>query len=186
MGFPWRRGHVFFISIKTDSFGWARKLSGFFQVRRWGGELKGNTQGREESKNLKQEGDTIHSTLPVFQYSPVRMPRAAGEAEAGAVRGSELPTVPTHPPSSWLPGGREALQAAWPGSPESAQEKRAAADGEQTWTEGEMKILGENSLVSWSPRCGAVGAGPALLKSKPGPQGREGRAPRRRRPLAQP
>lgn len=50
--------------------------------------------------------------------------------------------------------------------------------------EGEMKMLRENSLVSWSPRCGAVGAGPALLKGKPGPQGWEGLAPRRRRPLA--
>lgn len=33
-----------------------------------------------------------------------------------------------------------------------------------TRMEGEMKMLRENGLVSWSPRCGAVGAGPALLK----------------------
>ncbi|VFV23087.1 Hypothetical predicted protein [Lynx pardinus] len=49
--------------------------------------------------------------------------------------------------------------------------------------EGEIKMLRESSCASWSPRCGAVGAGPALLKGKPGPQGREGREFRRLRPL---
>lgn len=52
----------------------------------------------------------------------------------------------------------------------------------ESWTEGKMKILREGSPVSWFPRCGAVGAGLALLKGELRPQGGEGRAPRRLRP----
>lgn len=65
-----------------------------------------------------------------------------------------------------------------------AEKRIAVGRVNEKGTEGEMKMLWENNLVSWSPRCGVVGAGPALLKGKPGPQGWEGLAPWRRRPLA--
>lgn len=129
MRFPWRLWHVFSLSTgklrfeKTNSTGRAKKPSGFFQVRRWGGELKGNTRGREEIKNLQQEGETFYLTLLLAQYLPANMPGAPGKMETGAVRGAERPAAPTHPPPSWLRGGREALPDAWPGSLESERRR---------------------------------------------------------------
>jgi len=48
----------------------------------------------------------------------------------------------------------------------------AAGPVSEMRAEGEIKMLRESSCVSRSPRCGTVGAGPALLKGKPGRRAR--------------
>lgn len=53
----------------------------------------------------------------------------------------------------------------------------AAGPVSEMRAEGEIKMLRESSCVSRSPRCGTVGAGPALLKGKPGRRARRGGNP---------
>ena len=88
-----------------------------------GGQLKGNTQWREEIKTLNQERETFHSTLPLSQYPPAKMPGTAKETEAGAVRGAERPAAPTHLQPPWLPEGREGRPAAWSVLSKSARKR---------------------------------------------------------------
>lgn len=144
--------------------------------------MKENAQGREEIEEPQARGRNLPSNPPP-SLPPVETP--SGKEEAGAVRGAERRAASTHRPPAPLPGGREVLRAAWPCSLDSARRGRRQ-DWFEMRPEGELKMLGESSCASRSPRCGAVGAGPALLKGKPGPQGRERRAPRRRRPARSP
>jgi len=57
------------------------------------------------------------------------------------------------------------------------EKRMAAGPVSEMRAEGEIKMLRESSCVSRSPRCGTVGAGPALLKGKPGRRARRGGNP---------
>ena len=57
------------------------------------------------------------------------------------------------------------------------EKRMAAGPVSEMRAEGEIKMLRESSCASRSPRCGAVGAGLALIKGKPGRRARRGGNP---------
>lgn len=135
--------------------------------------------------STKKEKPSTQPTIPLPQYLQ------ADSRSAQETQGQRCPRCWTarraHSPATTAAARKPSNTAGCmaPLARICAEKRMAAGPVSDMRAEGEIKMLRESSRASRSPRCGAVGAGPALLKGKPGPQGREGRESKRRRPLAQ-